>query len=136
MNQEQLQRKAAEIQWLKGQAGQLEQEITMVQRGLEELDSSRQALDAFGDVAAGSLFPLGSGIFAKAKLTESDRVLVDVGGRVIVDMPVTDAKAVLERRKTIIQKNADELRAAYEDTMRRLSTLNQEAEEMIRQNQS
>lgn len=133
MNQEQLQRKAAEIQWLKGQAGQLEQEITLVQRGMEELEASKQALDAFNDVAAGSLFPLGSGIFAKAKLTESERVLVDVGGRVMVDMPVADAKATLERRKALIQKNADELRAAYEDTMRRLSALNQEAEEMIRQ---
>ncbi len=132
-NQEQLQRKAAEITWLKNQAGQLEQEITMVQRGQEELEASSAALSAMDSIAQGSLFPLGSGVFAKATLTDPKRVLVDIGGRVVVDMPVAEAKATLERREAIIRKNADELRTAYEETIRRMQALNQEAEEMLRQ---
>jgi prefoldin alpha subunit len=133
MEQEQMQRKAAEISWLKNQAAELEQQMTLVQRGMDELEASMQALASFKDIAQGSLFPLGSGIFAKATLTDANKVLVDIGGRVVVEMTIQDATATLLRRKALIETNVAELRDAYQDTITRLQRLSQEAEQMLRE---
>lgn len=55
------------------------------------------------------LVPLGSGIFAHAKLTDSSIVKMEIGGNVFESMPISKAINRLEDRKAGFEKNLKQI---------------------------
>ncbi|MBI4360861.1 prefoldin subunit alpha [Candidatus Micrarchaeota archaeon] len=128
---DELQRKADQINVLRSQAAELQEKMQLMQQALGELSASQKALASYKDLQNGSLFPLGSGVFAKARLEAVEKVLVDVGGRVLVEQSLQDAQKTLEKRKGAIEKSAQDVTNNYAAVIGQLEKISQEAEEII-----
>ncbi len=118
-----------ELQYCQKQAEEIERQLGQLQMLLQENSSTQAALDALlvaGD--AETISPLGGGVFFKAKILDSKKVLVDVGGRVIVEKTIQDAKAVLEQRRKTTLDTAARLEKNFEEVGRRMQALSQAAQ--------
>lgn len=92
----------------------LQQQLSSLQMALAENSSTIEALRSLlaGNVES-VLLPLGSGAFAKAKISEKGSVLVEVGSGVIVEKGVGDAMALFEEK-------AERIKGAYEKVQKEL----------------
>ncbi len=118
-----------ELQYYQKQAEEIERQLSQLQMLLQENSSTQAALDALlvaGD--AETISPLGGGVFFKAKILDSKKVLVDVGGRVIVEKTVPDAKAVLEQRRKTTLDTVARLEKNFEEVARKIQSLSQAAQ--------
>lgn len=77
------------------------QEFEQVKQSLEELKKQKEINDAF--------IPLGAGIYASGKITDSNEFLVITGGGIAVKKNVDDAIAFLDEKIEILKKAFTEL---------------------------
>ncbi len=123
-NQE-LQKIAYEINYYRTQAQEVQKQLVTLQAMLEEHSQTISALNSLDAMNTETLFPLGSGAFTKAKVTDVKRVLIEVGARAIVEKPVNDAVKILEDKKTNLEKALKETQAAFAQVLARIEELNQ-----------
>ncbi len=106
MNQEQ-------IAFLQGQEEQLRQQMLSLGRLAQENEAAKKALENLSSMKSETLFQLGSGVFAKGKITDDAKVLVELGGRVIAEKTVEEAKKMLEERRKQLEKAVAEIQGNY-----------------------
>lgn len=125
MSKEDLQKKYMELQMLDYQMKQVQQQIQAIEGHIEELGMVQNSLDDFGSSKVGSdmFVTLTPGLFVKAKLQESDSVLMNVGGGAVVKKSIPDAKGSLSNQISELRKVGDELAD-------QLKTLTSKAEEL------
>ena len=107
-----------QFQMIDQQIKQLERQLEIVTHQLMELSTTSSSLDDFEKVSVGKevLVPLSAGIFAKASLKETSKLLVNVGANVVVtkDVPST---------KKLIQRQIDEIRNIHNQLMSEMDKL-------------
>lgn len=123
-NQEELQKIAYEVDYYRQQADGIQQRMGQIQGLVSE---SEATLNALGSLNGDTLMPLGSGAFAKVAISDPQKVLLEVGGRVLVEKTVAEAKALVETRKSELQKALDELNRAMDKISKRVSELDEQA---------
>ncbi len=123
------------------QAELLEYQISQVQQYIEELNQRlaeaqglREALGEFEKLEEGAegFFPLANGVFLKGKVLDVKNLKVNVGGNVVVNKTVAEAKALVEEQvvnlKKVIEetsKQLDSLVAKAGEVSEELASLNQ-----------
>jgi len=97
----------AKLRFIEGQMATVQGQLSMLERGLVEIGTTKMSLDSIKTLAkdSNSLLPLGSGMFAKGVLLKQDKVLVDVGAGTIVEKELTEAEKILETREKDIRTN-------------------------------
>jgi prefoldin alpha subunit len=105
--------KYMELQMMQHQAQQIQQQVQALEQQADEMDIVQQALDEFAVAKAGSpaIVTLTPGLFVKAKLEETDSVLLNVGGGAVVQKSIPDAKKVIAEQSTELHKLQEELSA-------------------------
>ncbi len=105
--------KYMELQMMQHQAQQVQQQVQALEQQAGEMDIVQQALDDFAVAKAGSpaIVTLTPGLFVKAKLEETDKVLLNVGGGAVVQKSVPEAKKVIAEQTTELRKLQEELGA-------------------------
>jgi len=95
------------LKYLENQMAAVQGQLSVLDRGLLEIASTKTALGSLKKITkeSSSLLPLGSGIFAKGMLLKQDKVLMDVGGGAIVEKDIMQAEEVLSSREKDIQNN-------------------------------
>ncbi len=113
VNQEVLQKKYMEYQMLQQQIKQLQQQLQQFQQQEVELSSLSQSLDDFKKLEKGAdtLVPISSGIFAKAKLSDNEGLLVNVGANTIVKKSVEETKSLISKQSSEVKKIQEQLLA-------------------------
>ncbi len=122
-----------EINYFRNQAQELQGQIQLLQKVLEDLDSAKKSLTVTDALNHGTLLPLGAGVFAKAKTDKTGTVLFDVGARVLVEKKPDEAIVILDTRKAMIEKNLVEVNAAFDRILERVAQLTAQAEHMANQ---
>ena len=116
MNSQEDQQKAMmEMQMLQQEVQKVEQEIVELEKRKIELEMVLSSLDEIkkqkGDE---TLIPIGSGVFVKGKLTQKDKVLINIGADVVIEKNVVDAKKIIQKQSegitAIQQKMESDLR--------------------------
>lgn len=130
MANEELQRKAVEMEYLRAQASEIQKQIISLQEAVKQLEATQASLDRLAEVKKGALMPLGAGVFGKAAL-QSDDVLVDVGAGAVVQKSPVEAKKTLEERVAAIEKSMLELQQAYFIGAERAEKLAEEIDELV-----
>ncbi len=130
--QRQLEQKSFEINYFRNQAQELQNQLQIIQKVLQDLESTQKSLAVTDELTRGTLLPLGAGVYVKAKAEKSDTVLVDVGARVLVEKKPQDALVIIAARKTTAEENLRELSGAFENVLQRIDTLTAQAEAMAR----
>ncbi len=95
-----------EFQGLDQNIKQLQSHLEMVTQQLMELSSTRNSLDDFKNIKEGKevFVPLSSGIFAKASISSSSELLVNVGANTVVAKNVDSTKSLIEKQIDEIKK--------------------------------
>ncbi len=103
--------KYMELQMMQHQMQQVQQQVQALEQQAGEMDIVQQALDEFAQSKAGSpaIVTLTPGLFVKAKLEETDSVLLNVGGGAVVQKSIPEAKKVISAQSTELRKLQEEL---------------------------
>jgi prefoldin alpha subunit len=105
-NQQEMQEKFMMFQTLHKQIEQIQQHIEMMNQQKMELDISVTALKTLGETAAGTeiLAPIANGIFMKAKVTDNQKLVVNVGSNVTTEKTVEQVVGLLEEQDSKINE--------------------------------
>jgi len=95
------------LKYLESQIAAVHAQLQVLERGLIEIGTTKISLDSIKDLKkdVSSLYPLGSGMFAKGTLAKQDHLLVDVGAGAIIEKDITDAEKILQSREADIRTN-------------------------------
>ena len=103
--------KYMELQVLQHQMQQVQQQVRALEEQAGEMDVVLEALDDFSKSKPDSeaYVTLTPGLLVKAKITETDKVLLNVGSSAIVEKSIPDAKTVISAQASELRKLQDEL---------------------------
>ena len=91
--------KIIEIRLLENQINQLEQQITLIDRQILELQIMQTNLDDIKKIKNdNALVPIGKDIFVESDIKSADKVLVNVGYGIFVKKTTEGAKDILEKQ--------------------------------------
>lgn len=127
MNEKETREAYFELKVIEQQMQQLQQQLEQIVQNISEFELSIKSLDELkGKSGEETFVPLSGGIYAKAKLQDTDKLIVNVGAGVAVEKS-------FEQTKEIIEKQLIEMKG-YKDQMSKglqlLSSRAQEIEEM------
>jgi prefoldin alpha subunit len=110
--QEQLfQEKYAELYNLDLNIRQVQQQLNAVNQQLLEVEAIIQSLESLKDIDkdADAFCMLTPGIFVKSKITDNEKVLLNVGGKAVVEKSVDEAKELLLSQSVELDSLSEEL---------------------------
>ena len=87
-------------------AESLQQQISMVSLSAQDCQRAITTIEELEKEKAGAqtMVPIGSGSFVYAKLDMIDKVVVNVGAGISIEKSVPEAKEILQRRKSELDK--------------------------------
>ena len=97
-DQEELQRMVFEINLLERQVQELQGQIQTIRALKNENNATRKALNGLPQEE--TFFGLGSGTLVKAKVTDAQKALIEIGAGVVAEKSIGDAVAILGERDT------------------------------------
>ncbi len=113
MDEKELQEHAVMYQLLQATFEQLQKQMIAVQKKLVELEATKMAIDEIKDVNKDNdiLVPIGAGVYGHGRVTNAEKVLVNVGANVLLNKGPKDASAFVEARKREIMQAAAKVEA-------------------------
>ncbi len=133
-NQKELQKMYLELQLLDEQMKQIQKQIVVLDEQLVELNNTLQALGDLNKTAVGTkiLVSLSPGIFTTAELKDNKKLLVNVGGNIVVKKNVAETKELLKKRLDSIKKYRDLTLAEMQKTNLQAVNIEQEINKKIK----
>lgn len=114
-----------EFQALEQNIKQLQKQLELIMGQMIELTATNKSLDEFANINVNKevFIPLSSGIFAKANISNTQELLVNVGANVVIkkDTPST---------KNLIIKQIDEIRGMQKQMTEELEKMTTHASEL------
>jgi len=104
--EEELRRLSMEMRYLEQTADALQQRISMVNAALTDITYANQTLDGIEAEKENSemLVPIGGSSYVKAKIADTNKVIIGLGSGVSVEKSLPEAKAVLKERLDELEK--------------------------------
>jgi len=123
----------AEWQYLQSLAEALKQRIDLATAAITEMENTIQAIDELSKVSdeIETLFLLGSNAYAKGKIIDTKRILVNIGANVLVEKSLEDAKKFFESRIESLRKVILESQQQLASISARLSKLEPELRKIV-----
>ena len=104
--EDQFRRLAYEIQLMQGTAENLQQRLALLQSAVTDLTVARESLTGLQEVEEGVpiLVPTGGGTFVNANLGDLEKIIVNIGADVSIDMGLEEAhEDVVERLDELVK---------------------------------
>ncbi len=123
----------AQLEMSKKQMEALNRQAEMVEGALMELRATTSALKALKDEKRENeiLVQVGSGSYLRAKLDDTENVLVGIGGNLTVEKTIPDAVDTLDVRGKKLTESMVKLQKSIGELGMRMSDLNRVAESMM-----
>ena len=123
------------IQILQEQAKILASNVEMLTMYLQEMVTSKLTLEGIQDLNPGDeiLVPIGASSFIRARIDDTEKVIVGVGADVSVDRACEDAVQDLEKRISLTQERIKENQDNYMKVTAKLEEFNAQAQEIMQQ---
>jgi prefoldin alpha subunit len=105
-DEEELRKLSIEMRFLEQTAETLQQRMSMVNAAITDLTYANMALDGIEkeEDNAELLVPVGGSSYVKAKLFDSDKVVVGIGAGVSVEKTLPEAKSIIKERLEELEK--------------------------------
>lgn len=129
-----LQEKFIQMEYLKGQAEQVQQQAMMLANSIGELQAAKAAIKSIKDVGEGSeiMVPLGAGAYITAILKKNDEVLMNLGADVLADKRVEDALVMVESQIAKLEEAHERMAAGLSEINQGLQTLAPEVQSLTK----
>jgi len=110
-DQEFLQERYVEMQLIEKQAEQLRQQLQFVEQQVQDVRNSAATLDEIAKLKPGeeAMIPIANGVFTRGTITDTKRLLVGVGGQVVVEKDIPSTKKILDIRLASLNKSHGEI---------------------------
>ncbi len=95
------------------------------------LEENRAALASLKDFPSGKdalIFPLGSGVHARGRLQDTEKVLVEIGAGVVVEKTVADATVFLQERRKKLEAASQRIQKGLTDVEAKLAEIDSKAQ--------
>ena len=124
-----------EFQMLDQHIKQLQKQLEVITHQLMELSVTGNSLDEFDKIKSGKeiFVPMSSGIFAKASISNTSELLVNVGANVVVKKDVASTKKLIHNQIEEIKKIHAQLIGELEKLTNRAAHLEMELQKMMPQ---
>lgn len=125
MPDQEVQNNIQQLQALRKRVESLIQTKEILKTEIEELNETLESLDEIRDVDGDEevFIPLGSGSYALGEITETEKVLVNVGGSAIIKEDISDAKDIIEGKKKDFREQISETDDAIQKAEKKLQKL-------------
>ena len=129
-HEEQIRELIANIQVNQQRMEALQQQASLVQMSLTDLDNALKALTTLEGKDDGQelLVPIGAGSFVHARLADPDRVIIGLGAGVSVEKSFADSKGIIQSRRGELEKALLETTSVMDQVAQELARLQQEAQ--------
>ena len=128
----QAQEKIILYQLLQRKIEEMRQEILMLEKGTLELEITKRAVEDMEKMKEGNdvLISLGTGCYAQGKSGKTDRVLVNIGGNVMLGKGTRETMDILEKRRAETEKLKESIMNEISRGIEKLNELGKEIQEM------
>jgi len=117
---------------LKQQVGQLQQHLEKLDSQMMELEMLKESLTTLSGEKGGEMYaPIANGIFVKADLKDTQNLLVNVGGNVVVSKTVDDTKSMVSDQIKEIENYHVEISEQVEKLNAKSETIHEELTKMV-----
>jgi prefoldin alpha subunit len=134
---EALRRLIPELQLLEGVAEELRTRIGLVNAAMSEFHAATSTIEGLKQATTGTtiLVPIGGGSFIRAKVTDYEKVIVDVGANVSLEKSFDEAHEGLETRIRELEKTRANLQAQLQETESNSNRLRNQVRELSQRRQ-
>ena len=121
--EEELRRLSIEIRYLEETAQALQSRVSMLNAVTQDLAYANVTLESLEKNEVGSelLVPIGGSSYIKAKLDDSDKVIVGMGAGVSVERTSQEAKEIVKKRLEGIEKNRVSLQQRFSQVAQKIN---------------
>ena len=115
------------------QIKQFQEQLQSIDIKLLELDTLKQALREMPSVKEKSeiLAPLSSGIFVKAKVQKTDKLLINIGNNIVVEKSLKESQNLLDEKFSEIESLRNEILYGMENIIRRAQKIEKSLKENV-----
>ena len=126
MNEQEL---AFTLNMFEQQINQLQQQIQVIEAGINELSSLSLSLDDLKNSKGKEVFAaVGRGIYTKARL-ESEELTVDIGNQNFVKKSIPETKELIDTQVNKLEKIKEDVQQSLEEVNKQLTKIIIEAQE-------
>jgi prefoldin alpha subunit len=122
--EEELRRLSVEMRYLEQTADTLQQRIGMVNAALTDLTYANLTLDGLEKEKENAelLVPIGGNSYVKAKISDTNKVIVGVGAGVSVEKTLQEAKTMLKERLDELEKTMNSAQQQFGQVAERINS--------------
>lgn len=126
---------AVELRLLEGAAGEVQARIGVVEAALKEFSLASTTIQGLGELKVDDeiLVPIGAGSYVKAKLIDTEKVLVNIGAGVTAEKTVKEALTLFENQMNELEKIRGSLHQQFTQILERMEVLRNELRKFSRQ---
>ena len=134
-NEEITRKKYLELQLLQQKIQQIQQQVEELEQQASQIDATGQSLDEFGEVKAGTqiLVPVANGIFAKAKVEDTQHLLVNVGASINVEKKIPEVKKLMASQVEEMRKIQSDLAKKLKQMAGMAENAQSELQELVKE---
>lgn len=132
---EEVQRKYMELQFIQHQLAAVQKQVQALESQAGEMDAVQQVLEEFSNSAPGSdsFVTLTPGVFVKAKVLETDKVVLNVGAGAAVEKSIPDAKKIMSDQGVELRKLQEELIGQLQKLAERAEAVQNELRSLVKE---
>ncbi len=129
---EDLQKKYLEYQFLQRVINQMHQKKAIIQNQINEFSGLMENLDNIKKSKKDSSMyaAIGSGVFVKAELKETNNVLVNIGSNVVIERSNEDSKKLVDNQLKELSNLSKKIDKEIESSIERSNVLEKELSEL------
>ncbi len=133
VDQKELNEKYFELQILEQQLKQVNQQLLGLDNQLLELQRIKDNLDDIASTKKDTemLVALGGGVFSKAELKDSNKVLMNVGSNVVIEKDIASSKEVVDHQIGQINEVIKQLEQEFQILAMNSQVLQQELQKIV-----
>ena len=121
--EEELNRLSVEMRYYEQTAEALQQRISMINAAITDLTYANMTLESIENEKdnAELLVPIGGSSYIKAKLANTDKVIVGMGAGVSIEKTLPEAKAIVKERLDELEKTVESAQQQFAQVAERIS---------------
>tara|TARA_Y100000310_G_scaffold344870_1_gene460141 strand:- start:4999 stop:5448 length:450 start_codon:yes stop_codon:yes gene_type:complete len=134
----QLREKYMELQMLEQSLNQLNQKKQTLENQMNEFEALKENLKDIKNSKKDSPMysPLGSGVFIKSEIKDTDNVMVNVGSNVVIERTIEDSKGLVGEQIKELDKMLKQLEKEIKEGMKKSNKLGSELSELSQKGDS
>ena len=131
--EEELRRLSMEMRYLEQTADALQQRISMVNAALTDINYANMTLDGIEKEKENSemLIPIGGSSYVKAKIADTNKVIIGLGSGVSIEKTLPEAKVILKERLDELQKTMQAAQQQFSQVAERINSGRSRLESML-----